>query len=448
MSILEPTKKVNARKYLHIIACGLSTAAAAMIQNIWFLAVIVALGLIPVIYLVFKRDFFSIEGKKSMGIIYFPLAFLILILIFAHRPDRWLIVGPMGFLTLSDAFATLVGLKYGQTFFSITGEKKSIIGSIAFILVGFIWMLMMRQMGFQTTEPIGQYLLFSLFISIMAAGFEIMGSGGRDNLYVPFSSAFMFWAYSLAPVRLDPVYLLCIGLVLTAAAFVAWKLKLLNISGALVALIMGVVIICFGHFSIWPMLLFFISGSLLGRLPGRKSSDPKDGKPRDYVQVLSNGGVALLLAYTNCVINHPLMLDLYLITVAVCTADTWSSEIGQRLSKRAFDLRRFKMVPAGLSGCISLPGLLASVGGAAVIALFAPSVEKAILIGSFGLAGSLMDSVVGAFFQARYAKANTQDYSDAGSGSPAAGYALVSNDLVNLISNISVTGLAVLVVFG
>jgi uncharacterized protein (TIGR00297 family) len=447
LTIIKPEKKVTARKYLHIIACGLSTIAAALITNLLFLALIVALCLIPVTYLVLKKNFFSIGDKKSYGIIYFPLIFLILLLIFADRPDRWLIVGPMGFLTLSDAFATLVGLKYSQRFFNFTGEKKSVIGSTAFIIVSFVWMLVIRQIGFQADEPIGEYLVFSLFISLVAAGFEIMGSGGRDNLYVPSGTAFMFWAYSLAPVRLDPYYMLSIAIILIAAAVLAWKLKLLDGGGAFAALLMGTVILCFGHFSIWPLVVFFVSGALLGKLPGRRASDIKDGKPRDYTQVLSNGGVALALAYINCIVNSPILQLLYLISVAVSAADTWSSEIGQRLSRKTLDLKTFKILPAGLSGCVSLPGTIAAIAGAASIALFSGSLPDGIIITIFGFAGSLIDSVIGAFFQGRYADIAKPGLSDYGHGKPISGFSWMTNDLVNLVSNIIISSIASIYLF-
>jgi len=257
----------------------------------------------------------------------------------------------------------------------------------------------------------------------------------------------MFWAYSLAPVRLDPYFMLSVALILTAAAVLAWKLKLLDGGGAFVALLMGTVILCFGHFSLWPLVVFFSSGALLGKLPGRRASDIKDGKPRDYTQVLSNGGVALALAYINCIVNSPILQMLYLISVAACTADTWSSEIGQRLSRKTLDLKTFKILPAGLSGCVSLPGTIAAIAGAASIALFSDSWQDGIIITIFGMAGSVIDSIIGAFFQGRYVDSAQTGLSDYGHGKPKSGLGWMTNDLVNLFSNITITVTAFIYLF-
>lgn len=180
-NIRHPEKRLFARKYLHLIACGSCTISAGLLENLYFLGLIVFFAEILLLWMVLKKDYFSINGVKSMGIVYFPLSFLLLILLFPRHEDRYLIVGPMGFLTLADAMATLVGVKYGRSFFVMTGERKSLIGTAAFMVVGLLWMVVMKWLGFQASSGWGSYLIISAVITGMAAGVEIMGSKGRDD---------------------------------------------------------------------------------------------------------------------------------------------------------------------------------------------------------------------------------------------------------------------------
>lgn len=444
-NIRHPEKRLFARKYLHLIACGSCTISAGLLENLYFLGLIVFFAEILLLWMVLKKDYFSINGVKSMGIVYFPLSFLLLILLFPRHEDRYLIVGPMGFLTLADAMATLVGVKYGRSFFVMTGERKSLIGTAAFMVVGLLWMVVMKWLGFQASSGWGSYLIISAVITGMAAGVEIMGSKGRDNLYVPLISALLLWSFSRSPVPLVASQLAAWSLIFTVGAYLAWKFGLLVPSGAVSAVLMGLGIVCFGNFSLLPILVFFISGSLLGKLPGRVSSDPKDGRPRDVYQVVSNGGIALVLAYINSVAHHPALPLLYLVSVAVSSSDTWSSELGQRLGIRTLDLRTFRAGARGLSGCISLPGVLAGIAGAALIALFAGDWNKALLVFGAGVAGGWLDSFLGAWFQARFQ--TTTGLSDTGQGKPVSGLLTVSNDVINVSANVLTTGLVALWLF-
>lgn len=436
-SIQHPGKKVTARKYLHLVACGSCTISAGLLENLYFLGCIVAVVELFLIWLVMRKNYFSIDGQKSMGIVYFPISFLVLKLLFPSQADRYLIVGPMGFLTLADAMATLIGVKYGKDHFSLTGDRKSMAGTLAFLTAGFIWMILLRLLGFKTGTDWGGYLMISFFLSVLAAATELLGSKGRDNLWVPASTAFMLWAYAKAPVPLDPSQLALCIILFSLAAYLAWRFGLLNASGAVTAVLMGIGLTSFGHFSILPILVFFLSGSLLGKLPGAVASDPKEGRPRDSDQVFSNGGVALVLAYVNCVVDHPVLPLLYLVSVSISSGDTWSSELGQRLSRTAMDLRTMRILPAGLSGCISIPGLLAGMAGSLIIALFAGSLEKATIVFIAGICGGLVDSLLGAFLQARY-KDGSAEISDVGR-QQISGLRWMNNDLVNISANALVT---------
>jgi uncharacterized protein (TIGR00297 family) len=438
----EPAQQMQFRKYLHILACGACTLCAALLSNPQLMIPAVVIAEIILLYLVFKRDFFTIKGEKSYGIVLFPLAFLLLLFLFPHPQDKALILGPMGFLTLADALAALVGMRFAKRNIVLTGDKKSWIGAVAFFVTAFIWMWVLRALGYQETVSVWVFLAGAVAISGISAFVELMGSKGRDNLWIPLVSAWLMYLWAQRDA-MDFVVSLAYALALVPAGIFAFYKKWLSFSGTVAAIFLGIVLWVAG-FSLWPMLVFFLTGSLLGKLPGGKSSDIKAGKARDHIQVYSNGGLALLLAVAHSIKPLPIWEYLYLISAAVACSDTWSSEIGQRFSKRAFDLRSLRWIPAGLSGCISGVGTLAAIMGAACIAAYGANQAQMLGILLLGFAGSVLDSVLGAFVQARYGKEVAQD---TGEGKPNKGFARVTNDVVNALSGLGIAGLAALIFY-
>ena len=129
-----------------------------------------------------------------------------------------------------------------------------------------------------------------------------------------------------------------------------------------------------------------------------------------------------------------------LCSIAVSTADTWASEIGIRYGKKTIDIVRFRKVPVGLSGGISIAGTFGGLIGSFVTAVWAfillspDSVFAFLIIGTAGFAGMLVDSILGAVIQARYQDSSGQA-TDRKTAQRIGGLHWVSNDLVNLFSN-------------
>ena len=197
-----------------------------------------------------------------------------------------------------------------------------------------------------------------------------------------------------------------------------------------------------------PLFVFFLSSALISRwLPtAADAGDVKDKQARDVVQVLCNGGVYGLVAL--------LQLDpaLLLVSMAVATSDTWASEIGKYFRQPTYDILRWRRVPPGLSGGISLSGTMGGAAGAILIATlgFALvsdfSLTSWLIASGFGFIGMLVDSILGAALQARYRNHVTGQFSDAPSPSSqlAHGLSWMTNDLVNLLSIGAVTLVAYL----
>ncbi|MBI9048689.1 MAG: DUF92 domain-containing protein [Anaerolineaceae bacterium] len=211
----------------------------------------------------------------------------------------------------------------------------------------------------------------------------------------------------------------------TLALIIAWVAKWkksLNRSGAIAATIMGTIIFGLGGLS-WAfiLLIFFLSSSLLSRFKKHSKLiyDEKFSKTaeRDAVQVLANGGLAMML-----VLIHYLHPDnnwtwlLFAASLAAANADTWATELGVLSKKAPHLITNGKSVEPGTSGAISFAGKLASCAGAAMVALPAVFLWQGnlppagpwgqlgvmLIITLAGLIASLLDSLLGATVQAIY----------------------------------------------
>ena len=208
------------------------------------------------------------------------------------------------------------------------------------------------------------------------------------------------------------------GLILAViAAYVAYRAHSLDRSGAIAATFVGTVIFGLGGLQ-WAVLLmlFFITSSGLSRAfkKRKKNMDEKfsKGHERDAGQVFGNGGLATLFVILHALYPETMIGWMgFAASLAAVNADTWATELGvlNPTSPRMIT-NLGKQVEKGTSGGISLFGTIASLLGAAIIALAAVVLSPVgpltgvhgLLIAVSGLAGSLFDSFLGATVQAMY----------------------------------------------
>lgn len=449
---------VISRKLVHVVAVTAVAISPLFVYKPGLLAALIAFFVLLLFWAVAYNKLAIDKGRrKSWGIALFPLAFLVLYLAFGQsRP--WLVVYPMLVLAWSDAAAAVAGETFARRFYYLTGDRKSFPGSLAFtfctvLVLGMLpavlpdidpWFLLPTR-NLDGTH----WWLAVIFISIVAAAAEALGSGGFDNLLVPFVVAWLLHVLD------SPGIIYQAWLALAMVGMVAWlslRKGWLDAGGAVSAAMLGIIVWLAGKWSTaLPILLFFVIGTLLGRLPRRNAmADEKQGQPRDFVQVICNGGIggAMLIGYMFS--GNALWLLLYIISIAVSAADTFSSEIGQWAGGRVIDIGRLKPVAAGVSGGVSWQGCLGGLAGAGLIAVAGRIVgvlgqEQAVFVAVAGFGGMLLDSLLGSWLQAGYRleDGSLADYIPNGkTGNLVRGVDWVNNDTVNLLSNLLVCLLA------
>jgi len=216
----------------------------------------------------------------------------------------------------------------------------------------------------------------------------------------------------------DPVRLgLSLALSVLIGGLGYWRGSLAG-SGWLGAIFIGTATAGFGGWD-WGLLVvvFFVTSSALSHWRRETKVRAAEGKTakgerRDLAQTLANGGLAATLALVYAFDPEPALFVLALGALATVTADTWATELGS-LSRSAPRLvTTGRVVDPGTSGGVTFLGLAASAAGALAIGLAAVGFQW--LIGyktsgmlvvaalGGGLAGALVDSILGATVQALY----------------------------------------------
>lgn len=197
-----------------------------------------------------------------------------------------------------------------------------------------------------------------------------------------------------------------------AISLAARRARSLSVGGAVAATAVGILAILAGWKWGVLLLIYFATSSALSRLGAdkkctRTASVIAKGGERDATQVAANGGVfAIAAALAVVAPEHGVAWTaLGVGALAASASDTWATEVGTLIGGIPRSILGFEPVPPGMSGGVTLAGTLAAVAGAAFIALIAvflgwpARVGFAAFLG--GVAGSTIDSVLGATLQTR-----------------------------------------------
>jgi uncharacterized protein (TIGR00297 family) len=452
------------RKILHFTVISLCAVVPLLVSNLNLLIGIVCICEIILLVLVAQGILFKEEdGRRSWGIALFPPAYLILLMLF--RNEVWIIGFSMAILAVCDASAAVAGNLYKKSNPSLQKVEKTVAGNTFFLLSGLGLYLVNYKIILHAFSFNGNFLVhfaefFYLLFLLMLV--EHLGRRGWDNFWLPLASALLITCTN----RLNELHITGIYFLLPAIAvvFIYFSIKknLLSRNGAYAAALSGLTVIYFGGIkALLPLLLFFLSSAFIGRIyrNTNENTDSKSGAARDEFQVFANGGIFILLIILSNFLDESTYYLAAFASIAISTADTWSSEIGMGLRGKTIDIIRRKKVPSGLSGGISFAGSLAGLAGALSVAglyllvVESTNISSFLLITGVGFTGMLVDSILGSLLQVKFFNEKNAAWSDknaidTGKASTMKGIIWMTNDMVNLLSNvITIVGLLALIAF-
>jgi uncharacterized protein (TIGR00297 family) len=353
-----------------------------------------------------------------LGIVFYPLSVLLLILAFPRRPD--VVAAAWAILALGDGAATLVGIRSRGRRLPWNPDK-TVAGSVAFAVAGaiggtvFAWL--MRPAVAPPPPP-----LFTLgapvVAAVAAAGVESLRAGLDDNISVPIAAGIVLGGFALmdaaswhAAAAWLPRSLALACAVNIPAAVLGWFAGTVTAAGAVVGAIVGIAVFGFAGLAGWVVLFAsFAAATVSSRLGlNRKSvlgiAEGRGGR-RGPGNAIANTGLAAFAAMVAALSPHRGGALLAMVTaLAAGASDTVASEIGKAWGTRTYLVPTFKSVRPGTSGAVSLEGTGAGLVAALALAALAQALG---LIGGRDLwfvaaaatVGSFVESALGATFEA------------------------------------------------
>lgn len=245
-----------------------------------------------------------------------------------------------------------------------------------------------------------------------------------------------------------------IGAVLAALVVaVSRRLGALSTSGQWAAFGVGVVATTGGWAWAAMLMAYFVAATALTHMgAATKAARTRGTLPqpsaRTAAQVLANGApFALLALAAGDRIWTPWSMAASG-ALAAASADTWATELGIQLGGTPRSILTGARMAPGMSGGVTLIGMLAAMAGAALIAGVAAAIGGAphagrmlVVVGGAGVVGAVADSAVGAAVQVRRWCDPCRAWTERAvhvCGHPtihAAGQRWCTNDVVNLLAS-------------
>ncbi len=442
------------RKLVHILLSNWILLAINVYENSWYICILPAI-FIPLNYLSCRKGIFSAierdhDGEKTLGTFWYAVSLFLLCLFGYLLKMPWIAACGMLAMGYGDGLGALIGQKFGKLTFPGVHSKKTIEGTLAVMIFSGL------SVGIVCLIYVPHFALYAaLSCAVPAGALELFSPRGLDNITLPIGVSLIVFLLATFPFLLSNMICLSITLFIL---IIAYYLKAITFWGMISAICLGMSLHAFGGWiSYIALVMFFIVGSIVSKIGKNKKLITKKIHEhygaRSVIQVAANGLPSLFFA----VLYYCTGIESYLLAVLICfaaaTADTFSSEIGMLSKKTPVSILTLKPIQRGMSGGITLLGLFSGAIGAFIISLL--TIPKFGLNGMLatlfiGLFSSLLDSILGAVFQAKYQFENDKkeiiltecpNY-DGKSLKLVHGIRCINNDMVNFLS-VFLIGLAV-----
>lgn len=340
------------------------------------------------------------EEDNHLGTIYFAITVSIMLIISYFIPALYMYSG-VGVicLTFGDGYASLIG---GQFKSKKIYNNKSILGFISCIIGTFIGLLMFKYISFNELD-----IVFIILLSFIVGIVELVDYG-LDNFTVSLVPFILGIIITYLPYNNE---LFIYSLILAISIFfLVFLSKSITYYGSLMAMIIVFVFAFFG--GVYPSVYLIIS-YLIAFIIGiiRKVINKNNGvilnkKGRSFIQIFVNGFVGLIGVILSYFIDDKYLVLAYL-SIGGCLIDSISSDIGRLSKKDPYDFIKMKIVKKGLSGGVSVLGLISSL----VASIILSSIMTLFLKQTFMhflvyvpllLIGTLIDTILGSLIQVKY----------------------------------------------
>jgi uncharacterized protein (TIGR00297 family) len=319
-----------------------------------------------------------------LGILFYPLSVLVLIVAFPRRPD--IAAAAWGIMACGDGAATLVGMRVKGAPIP-WNPRKTVGGSTAFVVAGAMAGAALAWWNRPAVSP-APPMLFTLgapaLAAVAASGVESMRVRLDDNISVPIAAAIVLGGLGLidaasweaARAGLPPM-LAYAALVNVPVAALGWRAGAVTPAGAIVGALIGIAVFAGAGAAGWALLFVsFLAAAISTRVGLERKSvlgiaESRGGR-RGPGNAVANTGLAAFAALIAVLSAHRAGALLVMVTALVAGAsDTVASEIGKAWGRRTYLFPAFTRVRPGTSGAVSLEGTGAGIVAALAMAALA-----------------------------------------------------------------------------
>ena len=361
----------------------------------------------------------EVGGIPLGGIVFYPLAVLVLIVIFPGRLD--IVAAAWGVLAVGDGLAGVVGRRVGGRRWP-WNPNKTMAGSAALFLGGGLASMALSawtRPAVSPLPPLAFSLLVPLVAAFVAALVESMPSGLDDNLSVPFTAAATLWVCSLVEPHVLRAALPGLVPRVTGAvavnglvAYVSYRAGTVSRSGLVAGVVTGLLVYSGGGPGAWILLFAgFAAASVTSRIGAERKAvlgiaEDREGR-RGVGNVVANCGAGTIAALLVPASSHAGIVQLALTAALVAGAsDTVASELGKAWGTASFLPTTLRRVRPGTPGAMSFAGTMAGIAGALALALLAAAVGLVPLgwvwvVVVAATAGALVESCLAATLEPR-----------------------------------------------
>jgi len=325
-----------------------------------------------------------------LGILVYPLAVLLLILVFPTRPD--IAAAAWAVLALGDGAATLVGhwsQKFDRRRASLSrplpwNREKTMAGTLGFILFGAAGGVALALWTRPAVVPPApwQWVICAPIAAAVAAAFvETLPVRLDDNISVPITAAAVLWladlmtgdaiAASSSAARAALPWAIGVNAIF---AWLGYRARTVSVSGAVGGAMVGTVIYTAGGAAAWVLLFVtFVTASVASRLGLERKTllgiAEERGGRRGAGNAFANCGVAAAAVVVAAATPyHDMAMVAFVAALTAGGSDTVASEIGKAWGRSTFLVTSLGRVKPGTAGAMSLEGTAAGIVAALALA--------------------------------------------------------------------------------
>jgi phytol kinase len=175
------------RKVVHIAVGMWAWGTIALFESKW-MAIVTPAVFVLLNYVSHRRGLFlamESNDRGNLGTVYFPLAFVAVILL-TWDVSKPMLVAALMPMTWGDSFAAVIGRAIGRRRYRVGGSTRTVEGSLVMFALSFvsvfITLLVLERLS---GADIGWAAVFALATAVAATLAEAISPRGLDNLLVP-----------------------------------------------------------------------------------------------------------------------------------------------------------------------------------------------------------------------------------------------------------------------